>query len=138
MTPEVASPSPTTDDRPPTPPAQPTTPITSATDVSTENHMIWAVTSTIAAYVVCCFSCFAFPACASGIVAIVYASQVNSKLAAEDFAGAAAAQRNAKIWCWVTTAFVILGIISFLAIIALGGFGAYLEEMEKLRGSAGV
>lgn len=42
--------------------------------------------------------CCCLPA---GIVSIVYAAQVNSKLAAGDFAGAQAASRNAKLWSWV-------------------------------------
>ena len=35
-----------------------------------------------------------------GIVGIVYASQVNAKLAAGDVAGAEVAAGNAKKWCW--------------------------------------
>ena len=36
-----------------------------------------------------------------GIVAIIYAAQVNSKLHAGDIAGAQAASKNAKMWCWI-------------------------------------
>ncbi len=36
-----------------------------------------------------------------GIVAIVFAAQVNSKLAAGDVAGAAASAKNAKLWSWI-------------------------------------
>ena len=35
-----------------------------------------------------------------GIPAIVFASQVNGKIAAGDTAGAREASRLAKIWCW--------------------------------------
>ena len=44
----------------------------------------------------------------SGIVAIVYASQVNSKKQVGDFGGAAAASSKAQTWCWVS---VGLGLI---------------------------
>jgi hypothetical protein len=44
-----------------------------------------------------------------GIVAIVYAAQVNSKLAAGDHRGALDASQNARTWCWVAFA---LGLIS--------------------------
>ena len=44
-----------------------------------------------------------------GIVAIVYAAQVNSKLAAGDHHGALDASQNARTWCWVAFA---LGLIS--------------------------
>lgn len=36
-----------------------------------------------------------------GIVAIVYAAQVNAKLASSDIAGAREASQKAKIWSWV-------------------------------------
>jgi hypothetical protein len=36
-----------------------------------------------------------------GIVAIVFAAQVNTKLAAGDFAGAEASAKSAKLWCWI-------------------------------------
>ncbi len=36
-----------------------------------------------------------------GVVAIIYAAQVNSKLAAGDIAGAQAASKNAKMWSWI-------------------------------------
>ncbi|HXA16124.1 MAG TPA: CD225/dispanin family protein [Thermoanaerobaculia bacterium] len=36
----------------------------------------------------------------AGFVAIIYAAQVNSKLAAGDIAGAQAAARRARIWSW--------------------------------------
>ena len=36
-----------------------------------------------------------------GIVAIVFAAQVSSKLAAGDITGAQAASKNAKMWCWI-------------------------------------
>jgi hypothetical protein len=36
-----------------------------------------------------------------GIVAIVFAAQVNSKLAAGDVAGAQSAANTAKMWCWI-------------------------------------
>jgi hypothetical protein len=36
-----------------------------------------------------------------GIPAIVFAAQVNTKLAAGDVAGAQEASRKAKLWCWI-------------------------------------
>ena len=36
-----------------------------------------------------------------GVVAIIFAAQVNSKLAAGDIAGAQEASANAKKWCWI-------------------------------------
>jgi hypothetical protein len=53
------------------------------------NYLIPAILVTL-----CC--CMPF-----GIVAIVFAAQVNSKLAAGDVAGAMASANNAKLWCWI-------------------------------------
>jgi Interferon-induced transmembrane protein/zinc-ribbon domain len=63
--------------------------------------------------------CCCIPA---GIVAIIYAAQVNSKLAAGDIQGAQASARLAKIWSWVGFGLgVVLGIIYAIA-AALGSF----------------
>ncbi len=36
------------------------------------------------------------------IVAIVFAAQVNGKLAGGDYAGAVQASKQAKMWCWIS------------------------------------
>lgn len=68
------------------------------------NYLVQSILVTI-----CC--CVPF-----GIVAIVYAAQVNGKLAAGDINGALAASQQAKTWCW---AGFIIGLISgFLGTLA--------------------
>jgi len=64
------------------------------------NYLVPAVLSTI-----CC--CLPF-----GIVAIIFAAQVNTKLQAGDILGATAASRNARMWCWI--AFGAGAILSLL------------------------
>ena len=54
------------------------------------NYLAFSILSTI----LCCIP--------AGIPAIVYSSQVNSKLLAGDLAGAQAASSNAKMWCWIS------------------------------------
>ena len=54
------------------------------------NYLAFAILTTI----FCCLP--------TGIPAIVYAAQVNGKLQAGDFAGAQAASKNAKMWCWIS------------------------------------
>ena len=61
------------------------------------NYLVQAILVTI---------CCCLPA---GIVAIVYAAQVNGKLRSGDYAGALQASGNAKTWCWVSFG---LGIVS--------------------------
>lgn len=69
-----------------------------------KNHMVGAILCTL----FCCLPC--------GIVAIVKASQVNTKLAQGDVAGAENAAQSAKTWILVA---VILGLIVILANILL-------------------
>ena len=70
------------------------------------NHLVWAILVTI-------FCCLPF-----GIVSIVYAAQVNTKLSAGDIDGARLASQNAKTWAWVafgvgiTSSFA--GVLSWL------------------------
>ena len=64
------------------------------------NHLVWAILVTI-------FCCLPF-----GIVSIVYAAQVNGKLAAGDVDGARLASQNAKTWAWVAFG---IGIASSVA-----------------------
>ena len=54
------------------------------------NYLVFAILATV----LCCLP--------AGIPAIVYAAQVNGKLQAGDIAGAQAASKNAKMWCWIS------------------------------------
>ena len=60
-----------------------------------------------------------------GVVGIIYAAQVNSKLMAGDVAGAQAASKNAKMWSWI--AFGAGALIS----LAYGAFVAYTIASSK-------
>ncbi len=57
---------------------------------SVPNNLVWAILATL---------CCCLPA---GIVAIVYAAQVDGKLAAGDYHGALSASDNAKMWSWIS------------------------------------
>jgi hypothetical protein len=54
------------------------------------NYLVFAILATV----LCCLP--------TGIAAIVYAAQVNGKLQAGDIAGAQAASKNARMWCWIS------------------------------------
>ena len=56
-----------------------------------------------------------------GVVAIIYAAQVNSKLAAGDIAGATAAARTAKMWTWISAGAGLLFGIAYGALVMVGG-----------------
>lgn len=46
--------------------------------------------------------CTLFCCLPAGVVAIVYAAQVNSKLGVGDYAGAQLSSKKAKTWVWVS------------------------------------
>lgn len=71
------------------------------------NHLVGAILSTL-------FCCLPF-----GIVAIVYASGVNGKVAAGDIAGAQEASKKASTWINVS---VICGVIAIVLNIILQVF----------------
>ena len=60
-----------------------------------------------------------------GIVAVVYAAQVNDKAARGDIAGAMNASRNAKIWSIVSFS---LGLVIILLNLAFGFLGAFFDQ----------
>ena len=71
------------------------------------NYLVFAILATV----FCCLP--------TGIAAIVYAAQVNSKLQLGDLAGAQAASGNAKMWCWVSVGLGVgVGVIYGLLIAA--------------------
>jgi hypothetical protein len=74
------------------------------------SYMGWAI-----ATLILCF----WP---TGIVAVVYASQVGSKLSLGDIAGAQESSRKAKTWCWVTfgigVAWIVIAIIATVLLAA--------------------
>ena len=76
------------------------------------NHMVGAVLTAL----FCCQI--------GGIVAIVYAAQVNSKLACGDVEGARAASKTANTWITVNVITgVLIGIIYGIAIICAASSG---------------
>jgi uncharacterized membrane protein YvbJ len=78
---------------------------------SVPNYLVFAILTTV----LCCLP--------AGIAAIVYAAQVNGKLQAGDIAGAQAASKNAKMWCWIAAGAgvavgLIYGLVAVLGIMS--------------------
>lgn len=61
-----------------------------------------------------CTACCCIPL---GIPAIIYAAQVNTKVAQGDIVGARASSKNARMWCWIALG---AGIASTIAGVAVG------------------
>jgi len=76
-----------------------------------QNYLIPAIIVTLC----CCLP--------GGIVAIVYAGQVNTKLQAGDIAGAQAASNNAKLWCLISAGVGLVGSVIYLALTFMGALG---------------
>lgn len=73
-----------------------------------ENYLVFAILSTV----LCCLP--------AGIVAIIYAAQVNSKAQMGDLAGAKAASDNAKMWCWISFGLGLAVIVGSVMLMMLG------------------
>ena len=74
------------------------------------DHLAWAILSMI----FCCIP--------TGIVSIVYAAQVNGKVAEGDLAGAREASEKAKTWAWVSFG---IGILVFYILLMLASVVFY-------------
>ncbi len=91
------------------------------------NHLAWAIIATVVSVCSCC----GFLGLFSGIVAIVFAAKVNSAVAVGDIAGAQAASNTAKILCWVTTAFAILGVLYWVWVFATAGVAGFEDAIRQ-------
>lgn len=109
-----------------------TTPLPPASG-TVPNHMTWSIIVTVLAFFVCCLSCLSFPGIVTGVVAIVFASKVNGLLNRGDLDGALRASKNARIWAWVTTGFLIAGVVVFALSLAFMGVDGYMQQMQQFQ-----
>jgi ABC-type antimicrobial peptide transport system permease subunit len=79
-----------------------------APSLSVPNHLVGAIIATILG-----FFCYILPAVA-GVVAIAYATQVNSKLQQGDHSGAVDASRKAMTWTWVSIGLMLAIVVVFI------------------------
>ena len=84
-----------------------------------DNYLVWAILSTL----LCCVPL--------GIVAIVFAAQVDSKYAAGDYAGAQVASGRAKLWSILSAGSLFLLVALYLGAIALFGAVGVLGGMAQ-------
>jgi hypothetical protein len=80
------------------------------------NHLVWSILTTL----FCCLP--------AGIVSIVFAAQVNSKLEAGDYAGAMQASKNAKTWAIVSA---VAGVAVLIPLSLLWGFGSIMASVTQ-------
>lgn len=94
---------------PPPPPA-------GTSGAAPSNYLIPAIVVTL----LCCLP--------GGVVAIIYATQVNGKAAAGDLAGAEAASKNAKMWVMISAG---IGILLYVVVIGLNIAGVALGGLSR-------
>jgi hypothetical protein len=75
---------------------------------SVPNYLVQAILTTI-------FCCLPF-----GIVSIVYAAQVNGKVAAGDHAGALESSRSARMWAWIAFGSGLVLGVGYLILVVVG------------------
>ncbi len=79
-----------------------------------QDYLVWNIVLTVLSF---CCSCIGL---VTGIVGIVFSSQVRSALAAGNRAEAEAKSKTAKTMCFVTLGLVILGVILNIILFATG------------------
>ncbi len=84
------------------------------------NYLVQAVLLTLVCFVLSPFTLFLpFLGVITGIVAIVYGAQVNGKVAGGNYVGARDSSRLARVWTWITFAFVVIELLILAAFVLL-------------------
>ena len=83
------------------------TPVPTSPRVVVNNNLVWAILATL----FCCLP--------TGIVAIVYAAQVDGRVSGGDIVGARESARHAATWSWVSFGLAMVGVVGYIALVAI-------------------
>lgn len=95
------------------------------------NNLALSIVATVLSLITCCgwVSCLGV---ILGIIAIVFSTQVDSKYALGDYAGAENAAKYAKILSLVAIGTIVLSIVLIIvSIIVGGGVGAMMDQYKE-------
>src|SRR5215218_4570949 len=90
-----------------------------STSASVPNYLVLAIISLF-----CCLPL--------GIVAVIFAAQVNGKVAAGDTAGALDASKKAKLFSYIAIGLGLAGIICYVLFVVIMGVGMGLAGSSNL------
>ncbi len=85
------------------------------------NYLVPAIFATV-----CC--CLPF-----GIVSIVYAAQVNGRLAGGDYEGAKRSADSAKMWFYIALGLGLFAQVAYWALMIVGGGLAEMQQQGQMR-----
>jgi hypothetical protein len=80
------------------------------------NNLVWAILTTV-------FCCLPL-----GIVSIVFAAQVNGKLAAGDVAGAMDSAKKAKTWAMASAGVGVVLVLLYVAVFVFLGAASFVTS----------
>ena len=95
--------------------------------VNIPNYLVQAIVLTIFGAITSCCYFAGLPTLITGIVAIVYASQVNGRVQIGDIDGALDSSGKARAWCWVSFGILIVGIVLMILLFSILGFSSIMN-----------
>jgi hypothetical protein len=112
---------------PPVAPAAPGAPAPRIADVP--NHLVQSIILSVFSLTCCGLTCgFGFPAFILAIIALIYSTQVNTKLGMNDVVGAQAASKNAKLFNWISLGLLSAAILVYCLLLFFGAISNYWEH----------
>ena len=93
------------------------------------NYLVQAILLTIFGAMTSCCYLAGLPTLATGIVAIVFASQVEGKVRSGDIDGALSSSRKARTWCWVSLGILLAGVVLGILLVFILGFTWIIDSI---------
>lgn len=97
-----------------------------------ENNLVIAIVSTVVGLCSpCCIGLIL------GVIAIVFANQVNSKFNLGDYSGALQAAKNSKLLSYIALGITALYLVYIVFIVVTQGTDAFLEQYQGILDNSG-